>query len=286
MNDRRAEIRPQVERANPSAAADGGESDRVLPRLTDPLDLALGTPSSNRFPKPFKLFIEDRESVFGRRIYWKWISSRAFNNLHYCAMIYSLLMILNVHLWVSARALEDRSEMAERTARNEMLLARLDGVSARNRNRFDSSQLSPVVERDVWLPRVLVFEIVVLNLALLYFAAAATLNRTTVTIGGGELRVKQGPVPWFANRRYLLPEIQRVYFGQEIDWLGSYWVLRINVMAVDWENRRLPLIRNLSAPQSARLISEKLQEWLVELTSSGTKAAPGRASASICLPPR
>lgn len=51
-------------------------------------------------------------------------------------------------------------------------------------------------------------------LATTYIALGGVLNRTTITVHGGALSVRHGPLPWWGNRTIATADLQRVFFRE------------------------------------------------------------------------
>ena len=103
---------------------------------------------------------------------------------------------------------------------------------------------------------------VAVGVGLTYFVVAGFLNRTVITAGQGELRVRHGPVPWRGNHSLLTGEIAQLYCGRFAtkDQNNGLGVRNVNALMKD--GRKVVLVSFLHDPDEARFIEHKLETHL------------------------
>ena len=94
-----------------------------------------------------------------------------------------------------------------------------------------------------------------------YFALASFLNTTTVSVGGGTVAVRHGPLPWFGNRVLTGREVDQLFCAQKVSH-GKHGVsVTHEVNAVLKAGKRLTLLKGLQLDQ-ALFVEQRLERQL------------------------
>jgi hypothetical protein len=113
----------------------------------------------------------------------------------------------------------------------------------------------------MWFAIVFTLPHAVIGLLLVYATLAGLLNRTVVKVTSECVLVRQGPMPWWGNRRLPLDELERLFCDQDnaLAEHGRRYVCRVNAMTK--EASKVELVADLDSAQ-ALFIKQEIEHWL------------------------
>ena len=122
--------------------------------------------------------------------------------------------------------------------------------------------LAPIVSTGRW-PALLPLSLyLAAGTFLAYYALALLLNRTTITIGGNNITVHHGPLPW-PGRRLARATINRLFCKEQVqsqrNGSPSY---TYEVHAATGEGQRLKLVGGLDEPEQALYLEQAIEHHL------------------------
>lgn len=94
-----------------------------------------------------------------------------------------------------------------------------------------------------------------------YGLAALVYNVTRLSLGGGELRVEHGPLPWVGNRRLPATAIDQIFCVLRPGGKHSAETFEVHA-AVDGHRRAVKLVSGLASPSQALYIEVELEKAL------------------------
>lgn len=110
----------------------------------------------------------------------------------------------------------------------------------------------------IWFPLLHV----AVGVGLTYSTVAGLLNRTSVTVGSGEITIRQGPVPWPGNRTVNGAEIRQLFREETISTSRRSRSSRYHVCAVTSEKRKLRLLGNVPGADVALYLEQAIERAL------------------------
>jgi hypothetical protein len=103
---------------------------------------------------------------------------------------------------------------------------------------------------------------VAVGVGLTYYTLAGLLNRTTVEVSQGALRVRHAPLPWMRNRVIAGHEISQL-FCEEKQWRRRYsTVKRYRLHAIVGHERRRVSLLTLDDMQQALYLEQRFEQEL------------------------
>jgi hypothetical protein len=102
-----------------------------------------------------------------------------------------------------------------------------------------------------WLFKVFPLPHVAVGVTLTYSTLARLLNRTTISVAEGSLRVRHGPLPWFGNQALRTDSLDQLYVDP------SY-----QVCAVTKEGSKVVLVSGLEEMDEALFIEQCVETYL------------------------
>lgn len=102
---------------------------------------------------------------------------------------------------------------------------------------------------------------VAVGVGLTYRTLAGFLNKTWITVAGGELTIRHGPLPWFGNRAVPSAEIGQLYCEQSVIRNRNSTSVSYNLCAVLRDGRKVDLIKSLPSEQ-ALYLEHRIEEHL------------------------
>lgn len=113
-----------------------------------------------------------------------------------------------------------------------------------------------------WLMVVFPIGHLAVGVGLSYFTLCLFLNRTVVSIAGGLLTVRHGPLPWPGNRELPVDDLEQLYCEEVIS-RGKNGTSRTwKVHALDRRGAQVTLLSGLDDRTQARFIEQTVEEWL------------------------
>jgi hypothetical protein len=103
---------------------------------------------------------------------------------------------------------------------------------------------------------------VAIGVGLTYLVIGGFLNKTVITAGRGELRVRHGPIPWRGNHSLLVDDVAQLYCGRSENKHQNAGVGVRKVNALMKDGRKIVLVSFLHDPDEARFIEYKLESYL------------------------
>jgi hypothetical protein len=128
-------------------------------------------------------------------------------------------------------------------------------------------------DRIGWLAIIITIPHGAVGLFLVYATLAGLLNRTVVTVTSEFVTVRQGPVPWWGNRRLPIDEIERLYCDQETDSAERGCIYGYRVNALTKAASKVDLVAELDSAQ-ALFIKQELERWLNIEDDGGGREMP------------
>jgi hypothetical protein len=103
---------------------------------------------------------------------------------------------------------------------------------------------------------------VAVGIGVTYTALAGFYNRTLVCVGGGKLTIRHTPLPWPGNRELQAADLTQLYSEERIIRSRNGVQLKYQLNAITRENRKVALLRNLTAPDQVRFLERTIEESL------------------------
>lgn len=110
----------------------------------------------------------------------------------------------------------------------------------------------------VWFPLLHV----AVGVGLTYSTLAGFVNRTSVVVGGGELSVRHGPLPWPGNRTVATPDIRQLYREERISNTRRGRSASYHLCAVTLDNRLLRVIGSVPGADVALYLEQAIERAL------------------------
>ncbi len=110
----------------------------------------------------------------------------------------------------------------------------------------------------IWFPLLHV----AVGIGLTYSTAAGFLNRTLVTVGGGQVVVRHGPVPWLGNKDVAASEIRQLYREETRSYSRGGSRSKFQLSAVTTDNRLLRIISNVPSADIALYLEQEIEKEL------------------------
>lgn len=103
---------------------------------------------------------------------------------------------------------------------------------------------------------------VVMGVGFMYYAIAGLVNRTRVTVGGGAVDVRIGPLPWPGSKRVEVSDIAQVYVEKLVTRLrySEYYSYQVNALTP--QNRKLTLVSGLEDRDVALRLEQEIEKAL------------------------
>lgn len=99
-----------------------------------------------------------------------------------------------------------------------------------------------------------------IGVGLAYYSAAVMLNTTVVTVEGGQLQVRHGPVPWWGQRSIPVGDVDQLYVERSGVRVNKQ--PRWNVAVMDRSGMGQVLIRLVSSVAEARWLEDRIERAL------------------------
>jgi predicted Zn finger-like uncharacterized protein len=99
------------------------------------------------------------------------------------------------------------------------------------------------------------------GLGLLYWTLATFLNRTTVDVADGEVRVRHAPVP-IPGRRLAASAIRQLFIKEHISRGRNTTTVTYQLHAVTGDDKKVELVGNLESPEQARFLEQEIERHL------------------------
>jgi hypothetical protein len=115
--------------------------------------------------------------------------------------------------------------------------------------------------RIMWLPIIVLIPHAGIGVLLVYATLAGLLNRTVIKVTSEFLTVRNGPVPWWGNRRLPIDELERLYCEKDTDPEKQGWTYVYGVHALTKAASKVDLVTELERAQ-ALFIKQELDRWL------------------------
>jgi hypothetical protein len=116
--------------------------------------------------------------------------------------------------------------------------------------------------RIMWFAMIWCLPHVAIGLLLFYATLAGLLNRTVIQVTPEFLTVRNGPVPWWGNRRLAVDEIERLYCGRHSSSGEEGEGYFSGVKAMTKGGGKVEVVTDLDEPAQARFIKQELERWL------------------------
>jgi hypothetical protein len=114
----------------------------------------------------------------------------------------------------------------------------------------------------MWISLIFTIPHTAVGLLLVYGTLAGLLNQTVITVTSEFLTVRNGPVPWWGNRRVPTDELERLYCCKESDSAERGWEDCVyGVTALTKGADKVELVTDLDGDQ-ALFIQQELERWL------------------------
>ncbi len=112
-----------------------------------------------------------------------------------------------------------------------------------------------------WIMFVFPIAHVAVGIGLTYATLAGLVNRTSVSVDGGRLRVRHGPIPWLGNRDIDAHSVRQLY-TEEHTTTGKNAGTRYAVVAIVHDGPSITLVKNLESSRQALYIEQELEQHL------------------------
>jgi hypothetical protein len=113
----------------------------------------------------------------------------------------------------------------------------------------------------MWLAFIIMIPHTAVGLLLVYATLAGLLNRTVIKVTPELITVRQGPLPWWGNRRLPIDELERLDCDRETDPKKQGWIHVYGVHALAKGARKVDLVSELDRAQ-ALFIKQELERYL------------------------
>ncbi|MBN2544408.1 MAG: hypothetical protein JXB50_01340 [Spirochaetes bacterium] len=103
---------------------------------------------------------------------------------------------------------------------------------------------------------------VAVGVSLFYYGITGMVNKTTIEVVQGLLKVYHHPIPWFGNKDIHSVLIKQLYCSEVYRSTkgGHYYVFDVNVVLTD--NKQIKLVKSLSDKAQGLFIENKIEEYL------------------------
>lgn len=100
------------------------------------------------------------------------------------------------------------------------------------------------------------------GLAMTYGTVAGFVNHTWITVGGGQLTVRHGPLPWWGNRSIPTEQLGQLYCDEVIHRNRNSTTRSFRLLAVLKDGTRAVLAKGLHEADAARFMEWQTEEFL------------------------
>jgi len=100
------------------------------------------------------------------------------------------------------------------------------------------------------------------GLAITYSAITGLVNHTTVTVGGGAVDVKLGPLPWWGAKRVEAGDIVQVFCEESISRTRSGASTSYHLNVITRDQRKVRLASNLGGKDVALFLEQEIEKAL------------------------
>jgi hypothetical protein len=110
----------------------------------------------------------------------------------------------------------------------------------------------------------LVFPIchVALGVGLTYLCLAGFVNRTVLSVEGGNLRVWQGPLPWSGNHQWPVQDVRQLYVRHRARSRNADSPATFEVVVVSADGRQRALLRSPLDQDQALFLEQEIERFL------------------------
>ena len=120
------------------------------------------------------------------------------------------------------------------------------------------SQSATATNPMIWFPLLHV----AVGLGLTYSTLAGFCNRTLVTVGGGQIVVRHGPLPWIGNKDVAAADIRQLYREETRSYSRGGSRSKFHLSAVTSDNRLVRIIGNVPAADIALYLEQEIEKEL------------------------
>jgi hypothetical protein len=114
-----------------------------------------------------------------------------------------------------------------------------------------------------WIFKVFPVAHVAVGVGLTYLTIACFVNRTIITVQGGQLGIRHGPLPWIGNQTLDTTQISQIYTRQHVrNSQNGTQQSTYRLHAVTTDGRNLKLLSGLMDEEQALYIEQRLEQQL------------------------
>jgi hypothetical protein len=114
----------------------------------------------------------------------------------------------------------------------------------------------------VWLMTLFPIAHLAVGVGLTYFVVASFLNRTTISVEGGVLSVRHGPLPWRGNLSLPSRAVEQLYVAETSAGSGEDKARRLELRARLRDNSEKALLKSLTDASQALYLEQELERFL------------------------
>ena len=100
------------------------------------------------------------------------------------------------------------------------------------------------------------------GVGLTYSALAGFYNKTTITVGMGQLSIKHSPFPWPGNRTVPASDITQLYSEERVTRSNNVPHTTYQLSAISSQNKKIKLLSGLNTPDEVRFFEHQIEEQL------------------------
>ncbi|HTY35754.1 MAG TPA: hypothetical protein VMH23_01520 [Bacteroidota bacterium] len=100
------------------------------------------------------------------------------------------------------------------------------------------------------------------GIGITYIALAGFYNKTTITVGLGNLSIRHSPLPWPGNRIVPASELVQLYSESRVIYSNNGARTTYQLSAISNQNRKIKLLSGLNSQDEVRFFEHKIEEQL------------------------
>jgi len=100
------------------------------------------------------------------------------------------------------------------------------------------------------------------GVGLTYSALAGFYNKTTITVGMGQLSIKHTPFPWPGSRIMPASDITQLYSEERVTRSNNVPHTTYQLSAISSQNKKIKLLSGLNTPDEVRFFEHQIEEQL------------------------
>lgn len=113
-----------------------------------------------------------------------------------------------------------------------------------------------------WLALLFPLLHVAVGVGLAYYTLCGFVNRTTISIGSGELRLRHHPLPWPGNRRLPVIDLDQLYCTEHVSRNKNGTSVTYSLNALMRDGDKATLLASVSEPLQVLFLEQKIENFL------------------------